>query len=271
MIELSNVSYTYYNGTKALKDITYTIKENHFVGIIGPNGSGKSTFIQLLNGILLPTEGTVCIDRMYTTDNESLWEIRKKVGVVFSNPEDQIVTASVEEEIAFGLENLGIPHDEMLERISKALEVVALKDKEHIDPNHLSGGEKQKLVIGAVFAMEPKYIVLDEPTSMLDPYGRQQVISILPKLKEAGKTIILVTHHLEDLIKADEILVLDEGKIVLQGKPAEIFSKEEELKRHSLSLPYTLKLQVDEDIKRYLHLNSLSNVEELVDVICRYR
>lgn len=271
MIELSNVSFIYQNGTKALKDINLTMKERRFIGIIGPNGSGKSTLIQLLNGILLPTKGNVCVDGIYTTDNKSLGEIRKNVGVIFSNPEDQIVTASVEEEIAFGLENLGIPHDEMLERISKALEMVALKGKEHTDPNYLSGGEKQKLVIGAVFAMEPKYIVLDEPTSMLDPYGRQQVTSMLPRLKEAGKTIILVTHHLEDLIKADEVVLMDEGKVVLQGSLKNIFSQEEELKRHSLFLPDLLRLQIDEEVKNYIHTDSFLTVEEMVDTICQYQ
>jgi energy-coupling factor transport system ATP-binding protein len=244
LIELKNVSYSYQD-TKALSNLSFEIEKGEFVAIIGPNGSGKSTLAQHLNGLLLPTEGTVKIDGISTGDADSsqIWEIRRRVGMVFQNPDNQLVATTVEEDVAFGPENLGLPSYEIQSRVRQALCQVGMEHLSRAEPHKLSGGQKQRVAIAGVLAMEPASIVLDEPTAMLDPQGRIEVWDTLTSLNRKGITVILVTHFMEEAAMADRVLVLSGGELALEGTAQEIFSKAALLSKLGLELPQIAELR----------------------------
>lgn len=228
---------------RALDEINLQVRQGDFITILGRNGSGKSTLAKLINALLIPAGGSVIVDNMDTKDPENTLPIRMKTGMVFQNPDNQIVAGVVEEDVAFGPENIGMPSEDIRVRVQEVLTRLKMWDKRRKSPNHLSGGQKQRVAIAGVLAMEPKCIILDEATSMLDPGGRADVIRIVHELnKEMGITIILITHNMEEAIGSDYIYVMDTGKVVMEGVPQEIFSKEERLLERGLSVPSAVKL-----------------------------
>ena len=228
---------------RAIDDVSIEIKEGEFVAVLGHNGSGKSTFAKQLDAILLPTEGTVRIQGLDTSKEENLWEVRKKTGMVFQNPDNQIIGNIVEEDVGFGPENMGIPTDEIWKRVDESLEAVGMTAYRMKSPNKLSGGQKQRVAIAGVMAMRPQCIVLDEPTAMLDPNGRQEVVKTVHELnRQEGITVVLITHYMEEVIHADRVIVMDDGRVVMDGTPREIFSRVEELKSYRLDVPQVTEL-----------------------------
>ncbi len=224
--------------TTAVNDVSFSIKQGDFVAILGHNGSGKSTLAKHLNAILYPTEGTLFVDGKDTCKDENLWDIRESVGMVFQNPDNQIIGQVVEEDVGFGPENLGVPTKEIWERVEESLKAVGMYEFRDKSPNRLSGGQKQRVSIAGVLAMHPKCIVLDEPTAMLDPIGRSEVVRAVRALNEVeGITIILITHYMDEIVDADKVIVMDKGSIAMTGTPREIFSRVEELKALSLDVP----------------------------------
>ena len=228
---------------RAIDDMSVDIKKGDFVAILGHNGSGKSTFAKQVNGILLPTEGTVWISDMDTSDTSHIWDIRKTAGMVFQNPDNQIIGNIVEEDVGFGPENLGVPTEEIWKRVDESLEAVGMTAYRMKSPNKLSGGQKQRVAIAGVMAMRPQCFVLDEPTAMLDPNGRKDVIRTVRELnKREGITVLLITHYMEEVVHADRVIVMDDGKIVMDGTPRQIFSRVEELKSYRLDVPQVTEL-----------------------------
>ena len=224
--------------TRAIDDVNLSVEPGQFIAILGHNGSGKSTLAKHFNALLYPTEGEVYVDGMLTEDDEHLWDIRQEAGMIFQNPDNQIIGQVVEEDVGFGPENMGVPTEEIWERVDESLKAVRMDKFRKSSPNHLSGGQKQRVSIAGVIAMEPKCIVLDEPTAMLDPTGRREVISAAMKLNRTkGITIILITHYMEEAINADRIIVMDRGKVAMQGTPREIFSQVERMKELQLDVP----------------------------------
>ena len=240
--------------------------------MLGHNGSGKSTLAKHINAILTPAEGTLWVDGMDTKDEEKLWNIRQDAGMVFQNPDNQIIGTVVEEDVGFGPENLGVPTDEIWERVEESLRTVGMLKYRHHSPNKLSGGQKQRVAIAGVMAMHPRCIVLDEPTAMLDPSGRASVIRTAQKLnQEEGITIVLITHYMEEVVEADHIFVMDDGKVVMQGSPAEIFSHVEELKKLRLDVPQATLLAYELQ-KRGIPLpDGILKNEELADQLCQLK
>ena len=242
LFDICHVSHTFETEEgktfDALKDVTAQIKKGEFTAIIGTNGSGKSTLARHLNALLIPTEGELIVEGMRTSDAGRVWDIRQKVGMVFQNPDNQLVAAVVEEDVAFGPENLGVPPEEIRERVDLALEKVGMTSYRKQAPSMLSGGQKQRVAIAGVMAMQPECIVLDEPTAMLDPVGRKEVLEAVHALnREKGVTIILITHYMEEVVEADHVYVMDAGKVVMQGTPRSIFSQVERLKEYRLDVP----------------------------------
>lgn len=228
---------------RAIDDVTIEIKEGDFVAVLGHNGSGKSTFAKQLDAILLPTDGTVWIQGLDTSKEENLWEVRKKTGLVFQNPDNQIIGNVVEEDVGFGPENIGVPTDEIWKRVDESLEAVGMTAYRMKSPNKLSGGQKQRVAIAGVMAMRPQCIVLDEPTAMLDPNGRREVVKTVHELnRQEGITVVLITHYMEEVIHADRVIVMDDGRVVMDGTPREIFSRVEELKSYRLDVPQVTEL-----------------------------
>lgn len=251
MIEIKNLSFSYIkrqpDGTDtesiALSGINLNIREGEFVAVLGHNGSGKSTLAKHFNGILLPTSGDCIIDGMNTREEENILKIRSSVGMVFQNPDNQMVAAVVEDDVAFAPENLGVPSKEIRQRVDSALKTVGMYDYRRSQPAHLSGGQKQRVAIASVLAMEPKYVILDEPTAMLDPQGRQEVISTVKKLnREQGVTVVLITHYMEEAAEADRVIVIDNGKVVLDNTPFEVFKEVDRLKEIGLDVPQATEL-----------------------------
>ncbi len=239
LLKVENVSYSYDKKTKALKNVSFSAEKGEHIAVIGHNGSGKSTLAKLLNGLILPESGTVSVDGIFSSDKEKRFEIRKKVGVVFQNPDNGIIASIVEDDIAFGPENLGVPRKEIGERIDFALKSVGMEEYRNASPARLSGGQKQRVAIAGVLALKPEILVLDESTAMLDPQGRKEILSVVEKLKkEQGVTVITITHYMEEAAKADRIFVLSHGEIVMSGSPEEIFRDGEKLKSFGLELPY---------------------------------
>ena len=223
---------------RAIDGVDLHVKPGQFIAILGHNGSGKSTLAKHLNALLFPTEGAVWVDGLNTRDEKNIWEIRREAGMVFQNPDNQIIAQVVEEDIGFGPENMGVPTQEILSRVEESLKTVGMWEHRKKSPNRLSGGQKQRVSIAGVIAMEPKCIILDEPTAMLDPNGRKEVISAAMKLNRTKEiTIILITHYMEEAINADRIFVMDHGKIAMQGTPREIFSQVEKMKQLQLDVP----------------------------------
>ncbi|MEX1308275.1 MAG: energy-coupling factor transporter ATPase [Eubacteriales bacterium] len=242
-----NLTYSYISDEEAVKfalnGVDVVIEKGEFVVILGHNGSGKSTFAKLLNALYTPTDGDVLVDGMSTRDESKVWDIRKTCGMVFQNPDNQLVATLVEEDVAFGPENLGIPSAEIVTRVKDALETVGLSGFDRRAPHMLSGGQKQRVAIAGILAMLPDVIVFDEPTAMLDPQGRTEVLKTIHKLnKEQGKTIIYITHYIEEAIEADRIMVLGGGRLILDGTPREVFSEYDLLKEAGLSVPRAAKL-----------------------------
>ena len=246
---------------RAIDDVSIEIKEGEFVAVLGHNGSGKSTFAKQLDAILLPTDGTVWIQGLDTSKEENLWEVRKKTGMVFQNPDNQIIGNIVEEDVGFGPENMGIPTDEIWKRVDESLEAVGMTAYRMKSPNKLSGGQKQRVAIAGVMAMRPQCIVLDEPTAMLDPNGRREVVKTVHELnRQEGITVVLITHYMEEVIHADRVIVMDDGRVVMDGTPREIFSRVEELKSYRLDAYELQKNGVDlpdgiltlEELMKYL-------------------
>jgi len=226
----------------ALDGITLEIVRGSFMSVIGRNGSGKSTLAKCLNALLLPTEGSVIIDGMDTREESHLWEIRRSAGMVFQNPDNQLVSAVVEDDVAFGPENLGLPREEIKRRVADALEAVDMTESRKMAPHLLSGGQKQRVAIAGVVAMKPEIIIFDEPTAMLDPEGRGEVLEIARQLHREGITVILITHFMEETIESDRILIMDAGRIVLDGLPAEIYREAERLEALGLRLPFAVEI-----------------------------
>lgn len=222
----------------ALDKVSLDVKKGDFIAVLGHNGSGKSTLAKHINAILEPTEGSLWVDGFDTTEEKNIWDIRQRAGMVFQNPDNQIIASVVEEDVGFGPENIGVPTDEIWQRVEESLKAVGmLKYREH-SPNKLSGGQKQRVAIAGVMAMQPECIVLDEPTAMLDPVGRKEVLEAVHELnRKKGVTIILITHYMEEVVDADHVYVMDAGKVVMQGTPRSIFSQVERLKEYRLDVP----------------------------------
>lgn len=228
---------------RALDHVNLEIEKGSFVAILGHNGSGKSTFAKQINGILSPTDGTLFVSEMDTRDEAHLWDIRKNAGMVFQNPDNQIIGNIVEEDVGFGPENIGVPTEEIWKRVDESLKAVRMTMYRKQSPNHLSGGQKQRVAIAGVMAMKPECIVLDEPTAMLDPNGRKEVIRTVHELNRVeGITMVLITHYMEEVIDADRVIVMDDGHIVMDGTPKEIFSRVEELKQYRMDVPQVTEL-----------------------------
>ena len=251
LIKFDNVSFSYEtedeNGNpkteKVLENFNFSIEEGSFVAILGHNGSGKSTVAKLTNGILFADEGTVTVDSILARDDDTIYDIRKTVGMVFQNPDNQIVSSIVEEDVAFGVENIGVPSDECRKRVDEALKTVGMYEYRLRTPSKLSGGQKQRVAVAGIIAMKPKCIVLDEPTAMLDPSGRKEVIDTVMKLnREEGITIVLITHYMDEAVKADRVVVMDDGKIKLDGTPEQVFSDTNKIKSLSLEVPQSTEL-----------------------------
>ena len=228
---------------RAIDDVTLDIKKGDFIAILGHNGSGKSTLAKHMNALLVPTEGTMWVDEIDTSGEEEIWKIRQKAGMVFQNPDNQIIGTVVEEDVGFGPENIGIPTDEIWARVDDSLTKVGMLKHRKKSPNRLSGGQKQRVAIAGVIAMQPECIIMDEPTAMLDPTGRKSVLRTVHELNEKlGITVILITHYMEEVIDADHVFVMDSGRIVMQGTPREIFSEVEKLKKYRLDVPQVTEL-----------------------------
>ncbi|CUM82248.1 MAG: energy-coupling factor transporter ATPase [[Ruminococcus] faecis] len=255
---------------RAIDGVDIDVPQGSFVAILGHNGSGKSTLAKHMNAILVPTGGTMWVDGRDTKDPNELWNIRQSAGMVFQNPDNQIIGTVVEEEVGFGPENLGVPTDEIWKRVENSLRAVGMLERRKDSPNKLSGGQKQRVAIAGVIAMEPKCIVLDEPTAMLDPNGRKEVIEAVEQLREEKNvTVILITHYMEEVIDADQVFVMDEGHVVMHGTPKEIFSRVDELKKYRMDVPQVTML-ADALIQKGVPLpKGILRREELVDALCQ--
>ena len=258
--------------TTALDHVDLDVKEGQFIAILGHNGSGKSTLAKHINALLSATEGTIWVDGMDVSKEENIIPVRKSAGMVFQNPDNQIIANIVEEDVAFGPENIGVPTEEIWERVGKSLEAVRMTKYRAHSPNKLSGGQKQRVAIAGVMAMEPKCIVFDEPTAMLDPNGRRDVLKAAHELnKTKGVTILLITHYMEEVVDADYVYVMENGKIIMDGTPREIFSRVDELKEHRLDVPQ-MTLLADELRKSGLPIpKGILTREELVEAIMKVK
>lgn len=255
---------------RAVDEVDLDIERGDFIAVLGHNGSGKSTLAKHMNAILYPTEGTLFVDGKDTADLENMWDIRQTTGMVFQNPDNQIIGTVVEEDVGFGPENMGVPTDEIWARVEESLKAVGMYKYRKHSPNKLSGGQKQRVAIAGVVAMHPKCIVLDEPTAMLDPAGRKEVLRAVRALNDVEKiTVILITHYMEEVIYANKVFVMDEGKIVMRGTPREIFSKVEELKRIRLGVPQATLLAYELKKEGIPLPDGILSAEELVEALCR--
>lgn len=244
LVMFKNVSFSYPQKSEdlILRNVSLSILEGEFVTILGHNGSGKSTLAKHMNGLLVPTNGDVLIDSLNTRDETEIWKIRQRVGMVFQNPDNQFVAPTVFDDVGFGLENLGIPRDEMIVRIDQALQQVSMNAYKDREPHRLSGGQKQRVAIAGVLAMRPKLIVLDESTAMLDPIGRKEVLSVVKSLHGEGITIVNITHYLEEALFSDRIMVMNQGEIFLEGTPLEVFTRKDDLRRIGLDVPFPVEM-----------------------------
>lgn len=257
---------------RAVDQVDLDVQKGDFVAILGHNGSGKSTLAKHINSILLPTEGTVWVKGMNTKDESKLWDIRQSAGMVFQNPDNQIIATVVEEDVGFGPENMGVPTEEIWKRVEESLKAVGMLEFRNHSPNKLSGGQKQRVAIAGIMAMKPECIILDEPTAMLDPNGRKEVIRTVKELNQKEKvTILLITHYMEEVIHADKVIVMDHGKVVMQGTPREIFSKVEELKKYRLDVPQVTELAYELQKKGLPIPNGILTIEELVNALIKIK
>ncbi len=271
MIEIKNLVYRYEGADKAAVDgVNLRIEKGEFVAVLGHNGSGKSTMAKCLNGLYRPTEGDVTVDGMNTKSDEAIWKIRACAGMVFQNPDNQIVATVVEEDVAFGAENLAVEQSELRRRVDDALEAVEMTEFKDDQPHKLSGGQKQRVAIAGILAMNPDYIILDEPTAMLDPVGRQEVMKTILRLnKEEGKTIVLITHFMNEAVQADRVAVMEEGKLILEGAPRAVFNQVGTMKSLGLDVPQVTELA---DRLKAIGVplpDGILDREEFVDALCR--
>ena len=258
--------------TKAVDNVSIDIKQGDFVAVLGHNGSGKSTFAKHLNALVMPTEGTVWVDGMDTREEENTLKVRQTAGMVFQNPDNQIVGTLVDEEVGFGPENIGVPTEEIWERVEKSLKAVGMYAFRNQSPNKLSGGQKQRVAIAGIVAMKPKCIVLDEPTAMLDPLGRKDVLRVLHELnRQENVTVILITHYMEEVIDIDKLYVMDDGKLVMSGTPREIFSQVEKLKKLRLDVPHVTELAYELQKEGVPLKNGILTSEEFTEELIRVR
>ena len=254
---------------RALDGVDIKVKQGDFIAVLGANGSGKSTFAKHLNALLVPTEGTLFVNGMDTSDSDNDLKIRQTAGMVFQNPDNQIISNVVEEDVGFGPENIGVPTEEIWKRVEKSLKAVGMTAYRKSSPNHLSGGQKQRVAIAGVMAMQPECIVLDEPTAMLDPNGRKEVLRAVRKLnEEKGVTVILITHYMEEVVFADRVFVMDSGRLVMQGTPREIFSEVEKLKELRLDVPQVTLLAYELRKSGVDLPEGILTIEELVNALC---
>lgn len=271
IIKIENLKFKYdkEDSAFAVNGVNLNIKNGEFTAIIGHNGSGKSTLAKLINSILLPTEGKIYVKDMDTSDDSKLWDIRQAAGMVFQNPDNQLVATIVEEDIAFGPENQGVEPSEIRKRVDDALNAVGMYEFRKRPPHMLSGGQKQRIAIAGILALNSDCIILDEPTAMLDPSGRREVMETLRKLKEKGKTILLITHYMDEAVQADRVVIMDKGNIKLDGTPKEVFRNIDEIKKFGLDVPQVTEL-AQELAKEGLGLPSdIIDVKELVDLLCQ--
>ena len=258
--------------TKAVDNMSIDIKQGDFVAVLGHNGSGKSTFAKHLNALVMPTEGTVWVDGMDTREEENTLKVRQTAGMVFQNPDNQIVGTLVDEEVGFGPENIGVPTEEIWERVEKSLKAVGMYAFRNQSPNKLTGGQKQRVAIAGIVAMKPKCIVLDEPTAMLDPLGRKDVLNVLHELnRQENVTVILITHYMEEVIDIDKLYVMDDGKLVMSGTPREIFSQVEKLKELRLDVPHVTELAYELQKEGVPLKNGILTSEEFTEELIRVR
>ncbi len=269
LVSVKDVSFRYdREGKWAVKDVSFSVYEGEWLAVVGHNGSGKSTLAKLMNGLLLPETGTVSVEGLNTAKEADIAEIRRRLGVVFQNPDNQFVGTTVRDDVAFGLENNGVPRDIMKQRIQESLESVGMIEFLDQEPHHLSGGQKQRVAIAGVIALRPSIMILDEATSMLDPRGRLEVINTVRSLNDAGAiTVISITHDLEEAAKADRVLVMNQGEVHAAGPAADIFSKEEELTRIGLDLPFSVKLSHELSRRGILKSGPYLSQGELVDAL----
>lgn len=274
-IEIKNLGYEYYQpgcedeSSPALKDVSLSIEKGSFVAICGINGSGKSTLAKSINGLLVPTSGKVLVDGMDTADDSNIWDIRSRVAMVFQNPDNQIVSSIVEDDVAFGPENLGVDPKEIRRRVDEALTGVDMYEFRKKAPHMLSGGQKQRIAIAGAVAMEPKCIVFDEPTAMLDPRGRREVLSIIKRLNSKGITVLLITHFMEEAAEADKIVVLNKGVIEMEGTPDEIFCKADRLRALSLDVPPAVELSMKLRERNIDVPDGILTIDNMVKYLCQ--
>ena len=271
MIEIDNVSYRYEDAKRAaLSDVTLNIPKGEFLAIVGHNGSGKSTLAKHLNALLLPTEGAVRVAGMDTKDEENTLSIRQKVGIVFQNPDNQLVTTVVEEDVAFGPENLGVPGPEIRKRVDTALAAVGMEQYATRAPHMLSGGQKQRIAIAGMLAMQPEVLVLDEATAMLDPRGRREILSIVSRVhREKGITVVMITQYMEEATIADRVAVMADGKLLLEGPPREVFRQTALLRQHRLDIPAMTELKERLNAHGAGLPEDILTVEDMADAICQ--
>ena len=274
-IEVKDLVYKYskeqgdYNLCPAIDHVSIEISRGEYIAIAGSNGSGKSTLARCLNGLLLPTEGEILVDGMDTSDDECIWDIRKKIGMVFQNPDNQIVSSMVEDEVAFGPENIGVDNPELRKRVDNALKAVGMYEYRNREAHKLSGGQKQRIAIAGAVAMRPDCIVLDEPTAMLDPKGRSQVMKVIRELNEQGITIILITHFMEEVAEADRVLVMKSGKLLRDSAPENVFADTKLIESAGLEIPAAVLLR-NELIKNGINLSQeIISKDDLVDALCQ--
>ncbi len=270
-IELTNVSYSYRVGegqtVRALRNVTFSVERGEFVALAGMNGSGKSTLAKLLNGLFIPSAGDVVIDGINTRDEERTFDVRRKAGMVFQNPDNQMVATIIEDDVAFGPENVGIPREEIIERVDWALEAVGMTEFRTRSASKLSGGQKQRVAIAGVLAMKPDIIIFDESTSMLDPEGRAEIMDVAKKLNESGITVITITHNMDEAAQADRIIVLKKGRLVLDGTPKEVFASSE-VEACGLALPPAAAMQRMLEERGFAFGSTVTDEDELVEGIC---
>lgn len=275
IITIENLTFEYMRGeesepVRAISNLNLEIERGSFTTIIGKNGSGKSTLAKNLNGLLLPTEGVIYVDGYDTRDDSSIWNVRQTAGMVFQNPDNQLVSAIVEDDVAFGPENLGIDPTEIRRRVDKALEDVNMGQFKKKAPHLLSGGQKQRIAIAGVVAMKPKCIIFDEPTAMLDPKGRAEIMSIIDELHAEGITVILITHFMDEAVRADRVIIMHEGKILLDGTPQQVFEQEELIRSVNLDVPLMVEMGAKLRSAGIDVPNDIITEEEMVEFICRY-
>lgn len=277
MIECRNLVFKYTASENqeekiAINDVNLQITEGEFIAILGHNGSGKSTMAKHMNALLIPTDGKMLVNKMDTSDMNNLWNVRETAGMVFQNPDNQLVATIVEEDVAFGPENLGVPPEEIRKRVDEALERVGMSEYKKHAPHLLSGGQKQRIAIAGILAMQPKCIIFDEPTAMLDPSGRKEVLDTIIDLnRNYGITVILITHYMDEAAKADRIVVMDKGKLILDGKPRDVFSNVEKIKNIGLDVPQVTELSYELQKVGIKIDTRILDVNEMVNAICQLK